>query len=128
VESGLVSRASGSLPERSVSQLEADDALRDPRRGGQSGLPARASLPHDHGHAVFTMLPVFTMLAVFTSSAGSSDIMMLMEIPSLGGMLIPVMTMFAVPVLYCLVKEVRLKVGAVRGSGSRVSRYFRGVR
>jgi len=50
---------------------------------------------------------VIALLPVLTSTGRGSDIMVPMAIPSFGGMLIVVITMFVVPVLYCLIKEVR---------------------
>lgn len=40
-----------------------------------------------------------------------NDIMVPMSIPSFGGMLIAIMTMFVVPVLYCSVQEWKLRLG-----------------
>ena len=58
-----------------------------------------------------TATTVLALLPVLTSTGRGSDVMLPMAIPSFGGMTIEVMTMFVVPVLYCLVKEVRLKLG-----------------
>ena len=38
-----------------------------------------------------------------------------MAIPSFGGMLIEVLTMLVVPVLYCLVREIRFNSKKLRG-------------
>jgi Cu(I)/Ag(I) efflux system membrane protein CusA/SilA len=56
-----------------------------------------------------TATTILALLPVLTSTGRGSDIMVPMAIPSFGGMLIEVITMLVVPVLYCLVKEVRLK-------------------
>jgi Cu(I)/Ag(I) efflux system membrane protein CusA/SilA len=48
---------------------------------------------------------ILALLPVLTSSGRGSDIMIPMAIPSFGGMLISLVTLFVVPVLYCLRKE-----------------------
>ena len=48
---------------------------------------------------------VIALIPVLTSTGKGSDIMVPMAIPSFGGMLIQVMTMFIVPVLYSMWKE-----------------------
>lgn len=48
---------------------------------------------------------VIALIPVLTSTGKGSDIMVPMAIPSFGGMLIQVMTMFVVPVLYSIWKE-----------------------
>ena len=56
------------------------------------------------------MTPATTVLAllpVLTSTGRGSDIMVPMAIPVFGGMAIELMTMFVVPVLFCLGKEWR---------------------
>jgi len=58
-----------------------------------------------------TATTVLALLPVLTSSGRGSDIMMPMAIPSFGGMTIELMTMLVVPVLYCLVMELKLKLG-----------------
>jgi len=52
---------------------------------------------------------VIALIPVLTSTGKGSDIMVPMAIPSFGGMLIQVMTMFVVPVLYSMWKENGLK-------------------
>ena len=51
---------------------------------------------------------VLALLPVLTSTGRGSDIMVPMAIPSFGGMLIVVITMFVVPVLYSQIEEVKL--------------------
>jgi Cu(I)/Ag(I) efflux system membrane protein CusA/SilA len=58
-----------------------------------------------------TATTVLALLPVLASTGRGSDIMVPMAIPSFGGMLFEVMTMFVVPVLYSGVQEMRLKVG-----------------
>jgi Cu(I)/Ag(I) efflux system membrane protein CusA/SilA len=58
-----------------------------------------------------TATTVLALLPVLASTGRGSDIMVPMAIPSFGGMLFQVMTMFVVPVLYSGVQELRLKAG-----------------
>ena len=55
-----------------------------------------------------TATTILALLPVLTSSGRGSDIMVPMAIPSFGGMLLQVITMFTVPVLFCLWKEAGL--------------------
>jgi Cu(I)/Ag(I) efflux system membrane protein CusA/SilA len=48
---------------------------------------------------------IIALVPVLTSTGKGSDIMVPMAIPSFGGMLIQVMTMFVVPTLYCMWQE-----------------------
>ncbi len=52
-----------------------------------------------------TATTLLALLPILTSSGRGSDIMIPMAIPSFGGMLIELMTMFVVPVLFCGIKE-----------------------
>ena len=56
-----------------------------------------------------TATTILALIPVLTSTGRGSDIMVPMAIPSFGGMTIEVLTMLVVPVLYCAVKELRLK-------------------
>ena len=58
-----------------------------------------------------TATTILALLPVLTSTGRGSDIMVPMAIPSFGGMLIQVITMFTVPVLYSWWKEMRLDSG-----------------
>lgn len=58
-----------------------------------------------------TATTILALIPVLTSTGRGSDIMMPMAIPSFGGMIIEIMTMFIVPVLYCSVMEWKLKLG-----------------
>ncbi len=65
-----------------------------------------------------TATTVLALIPVLTSSGRGSDIMVPMAIPSFGGMLVVVVSIFVVPVLFCTVKEfgVRTKLSpAVAG-------------
>ncbi|OIQ36679.1 MAG: cation transporter [Bacteroidetes bacterium MedPE-SWsnd-G1] len=56
-----------------------------------------------------TATTILALLPVLTSTGRGSDIMIPMAIPSFGGMLIALITLFAVPVLYSWKAEVQLK-------------------
>jgi Cu(I)/Ag(I) efflux system membrane protein CusA/SilA len=55
-----------------------------------------------------TATTMLALLPVLTSTGRGADIMVPMAIPSFGGMAIELMTLFLVPVLYCLGSEWRL--------------------
>jgi len=57
-----------------------------------------------------TATTILALLPVLTSTGRGSDIMVPMAIPSLGGMIIEIMTMLVVPVLYCSVQEWKLRL------------------
>ncbi|MCC5829141.1 MAG: efflux RND transporter permease subunit [Phycisphaeraceae bacterium] len=54
---------------------------------------------------------ILALLPVLTATGRGAEIMIPMAIPSVGGMSMVLLTMFTVPVLYCLVQEFRLKRG-----------------
>ena len=56
-----------------------------------------------------TATTILALLPVLTSTGRGSDIMIPMAIPSFGGMLIALITLFVVPVLYSWKKEIQLK-------------------
>lgn len=56
-----------------------------------------------------TATTILALLPVLTSAGRGSDIMIPMAIPSFGGMLIALITLFVVPVLFSWRKEVQLK-------------------
>jgi Cu(I)/Ag(I) efflux system membrane protein CusA/SilA len=55
-----------------------------------------------------TATTILALLPILTSTGRGSDVMIPMAIPSFGGMVIALMTMFIVPVLYSFVEERRL--------------------
>jgi Cu(I)/Ag(I) efflux system membrane protein CusA/SilA len=57
---------------------------------------------------------VLALLPVLSSTGRGSDIMVPMAIPSFGGMVLALMTMFIVPVLYCAREELGFKVNQVK--------------
>ncbi len=52
---------------------------------------------------------ILALLPVLTSTGRGADVMVPMAIPSFGGMCLQLLTMFTVPVLYCMWKEVQLR-------------------
>ncbi|MFH1732586.1 MAG: efflux RND transporter permease subunit, partial [Planctomycetota bacterium] len=58
-----------------------------------------------------TATTILALLPVITSKGRGADVMIPMAIPVFGGMLIEVLTMLVIPVLYCLVKELRKHAG-----------------
>ncbi len=58
---------------------------------------------------ITTATTILALLPVLTSTGRGADIMVPMAIPSVGGMLLQVITLFVVPVLYAMWKEYNLK-------------------
>jgi Cu(I)/Ag(I) efflux system membrane protein CusA/SilA len=56
-----------------------------------------------------TATTLLALLPVLTATGRGADIMLPMAIPSFGGMLLQVVTMFTVPVLWCMREEIKLK-------------------
>src|SRR5690606_34199984 len=56
-----------------------------------------------------TAITILALLPVLTSTGRGSDIMIPMAIPSFGGMLIALITLFVVPVLFSWRREAKLK-------------------
>jgi Cu(I)/Ag(I) efflux system membrane protein CusA/SilA len=56
-----------------------------------------------------TATTILALLPILTSTGRGSDIMIPMAIPSFGGMLIALITLFVVPVLYSWRQELRMK-------------------
>lgn len=52
---------------------------------------------------------VLALLPVLTSTGRGSDVMIPMAIPSFGGMMVAIITVFVVPVLYCSWEELKLR-------------------
>ena len=57
-----------------------------------------------------TATTILALLPVLTSTGRGADIMIPMAIPSVGGMLLQIITLFVVPVLYAIWKENQLKL------------------
>ncbi|WP_436715515.1 efflux RND transporter permease subunit [Roseiconus lacunae] len=58
-----------------------------------------------------TATTILALIPILTSTGRGSDIMVPMAIPSFGGMVIAIITMFVVPVLYCAAMEWKLRLG-----------------
>ncbi len=56
-----------------------------------------------------TATTILALLPVLTSTGRGADVMIPMAIPTFGGMCIELVTLFVVPVGYCLLKEIELK-------------------
>jgi Cu(I)/Ag(I) efflux system membrane protein CusA/SilA len=56
-----------------------------------------------------TATTIIALMPVLTSTGKGSDIMVPMAIPTVGGMLIAIMTIFVVPVLYSMWQERKIK-------------------
>jgi len=54
-----------------------------------------------------TATTILALLPVLSSAGRGADVMVPMAIPTFGGMLLAVLTVFVVPVLYCLLEEIR---------------------
>jgi Cu(I)/Ag(I) efflux system membrane protein CusA/SilA len=57
-----------------------------------------------------TATTILALIPVLTSTGRGSDIMVPMAIPSFGGMTVAVITLFVVPVLYCMIEEIKLRL------------------
>ena len=58
-----------------------------------------------------TATTILALIPVLTSSGRGSDVMVPMAIPSFGGMLVVIITVFVVPTLYCALRESSLRRG-----------------
>jgi len=54
---------------------------------------------------------ILALIPVLTSTGRGSDVMVPMAIPSFGGMLVVLVSVFFVPVVYCMVKEFKFRTG-----------------
>jgi len=72
-------------------------------------LVVRAGMRRIRACLMTTATTILALLPVMTSQGRGSDIMIPMAIPAFGGMVIQVLTMLVVPVLYCLIREARLR-------------------
>jgi len=58
---------------------------------------------------------ILALIPVLTSTGRGSDVMVPMAIPSFGGMLVVLISVFVTPVLYCAVEEVKFRFGRKEG-------------
>ena len=56
---------------------------------------------------------ILALIPVLTSTGRGSDVMVPMAIPSFGGMLVVLVSVFVVPVLYCAIREIKFKLNAL---------------
>ena len=63
-----------------------------------------------------TATTILALLPVLTSNGRGADVMIPMAIPSFGGMIVELVTLFLVPVLYCLQQETRLRMETFFGN------------
>ncbi|MEW6530935.1 MAG: efflux RND transporter permease subunit [Thermodesulfobacteriota bacterium] len=56
-----------------------------------------------------TACTILALIPVLTSKGRGADVMVPMALPSFGGMCIDIITIFVVPTIYCLVKEIEFK-------------------
>ena len=59
-----------------------------------------------------TATTILALIPVLTSQGKGADVMVPMALPSFGGMCIDIITIFVVPTIYCLVKEMEFKMKA----------------
>jgi Cu(I)/Ag(I) efflux system membrane protein CusA/SilA len=59
---------------------------------------------------------ILALLPVLTATGRGADVMLPMAIPSFGGMLLAILTIFIVPVLYCSLEELSVKIRKYRKS------------
>ena len=62
-----------------------------------------------------TATTILALLPVLASTGRGSDVLVPMAIPSFGGMLVVLVSIFVVPVLYCTVREFRQHTGIAEG-------------
>lgn len=60
---------------------------------------------------VTTATTLLALLPILTSTGRGADIMIPMAIPSFGGMLVAILTIFIVPCIYCWIEEAKLPKG-----------------
>ncbi|MHC4251089.1 MAG: efflux RND transporter permease subunit [Planctomycetota bacterium] len=58
-----------------------------------------------------TATTIIALVPVLTSTGRGADVMVPMAIPVFGGMVFEVITLFVVPVLYCTVEEIKVRLG-----------------
>ena len=56
-----------------------------------------------------TATTILALLPVITSQGRGADVMIALALPAVGGMLVELITLFVVPVLYCIIKEIQLQ-------------------
>lgn len=74
-----------------------------------------------------TATTILALTTVLTSTGRCADVMVPMAIPSVGGMFMVLLTLFVVPVTYCLIKELRFKLGIINKHSSISSKYTKKI-
>lgn len=95
-----------------------DDGIKNKSTNSVKELHQKIITASTHRLRPALMTSATTMLAllpVLTATGRGADIMVPMAIPSFGGMVIVLITIFVVPVLYCAVEEQRLARNQKRG-------------
>ena len=69
----------------------------------------RAGLRRIRPCLMTTATTILALIPVLTSTGRGSDVRVPMAIPSFGGMLIELITLFFVPVTYCMIEEIKCK-------------------
>ncbi|MDN3505465.1 MAG: efflux RND transporter permease subunit [Rhabdochlamydiaceae bacterium] len=59
---------------------------------------------------ITSAITILALLPILSSSGRGSDIMIPVAIPSFGGMIIALLSIILVPVLYCAIQEIKLKI------------------
>ena len=92
-----------------------DQSFRDLPHHHEAGDPRghgrRPGLRRIRPCLMTTATTILALMPVLTSTGRGADVMVPMAIPSFGGMVIELMTLFFVPVTYSLVRELKLKAG-----------------
>ena len=89
-----------------------DQSFRDQRPATRDAVreaTVAAGLRRIRPCLITTATTILALLPVLTSRGRGSDVMGPMAIPCFGGMLIELMTLFFVPVTYCLIEEIKLR-------------------
>ncbi len=78
-----------------------------------------ASLRRARPCLMTTATTILALIPVLTSTGRGADIMVPMAIPSFGGMVVAIITIFVVPVLYCAIEETKFWWNSGAEAGSR---------
>lgn len=68
-----------------------------------------------------TATTILALIPVLTSQGKGADVMVPMALPSFGGMTIDIITIFVVPTIYCLVKEIEFKTRGIASNNEEES-------
>jgi Cu(I)/Ag(I) efflux system membrane protein CusA/SilA len=72
-------------------------------------LVVGAAVQRNRPAMMTTATTLLALLPVLTSTGRGADVMVPMAIPTFGGMLMAILTVFVVPVSYCWLEEMRVK-------------------